>query len=126
MDIFRKLGQKALVIGLVLVVLLTAGCAGIKPYEPRDYREEGMEKGLFTGSEGEFVIYKKAGEPQTGSEAGKRSDETADGEQQEMGNEEKKEETKSGVQQPEGIDVWGRIQRTDDGEQRTEGRRKEV
>ena len=52
-----KLGQKALVIGLVLAVLLTAGCAGIKPYEPRDYREEGMEKGLFTGSQGEWVIF---------------------------------------------------------------------
>ena len=56
MDIFRKLGQKALVIGLVLVVLLTAGCAGIKPYEPRNDREEGPEKGLFTGSQGEWVI----------------------------------------------------------------------
>ena len=56
MTIFRKLGQKALVIGLVLVVLLTAGCAGIKPYEPRNDREEGPEKGLFTGSQGEWVI----------------------------------------------------------------------
>jgi len=51
-----KLGQKALVIGLVLVVLLTAGCAGIKPYEPRNDREEGPQKGLFTGSQGEWVI----------------------------------------------------------------------
>jgi hypothetical protein len=85
-----KLGQKALVIGLVLVVLLTAGCAGIKPYDPRDYREEGMEKGLFTGSEGEFVIYRKADEPETGSEAAKKPDETADGELQKEGGEEEK------------------------------------
>jgi len=95
-----KLGQKALVIGLVLVVLLTAGCAGIKPYEPRDNREEGMEKGLFTGSEGEFVIYRKADEPETDSEVGKSSDETADGEQQKTGSEKKKKENKSGEQQP--------------------------
>jgi hypothetical protein len=100
MGISITLRRRALWIGLLLVALLLAGCAGIKPYEPRDYREEGLKRGLFSGSKGEFVIYKKAGEPQTGSEAGKRSDETADGEQQEMGNEEKKEETKSGVQQP--------------------------
>ena len=40
----------------MLVALLVTGCAGIKPYEPRDYREEGPEKGLFTGSQGEWVI----------------------------------------------------------------------
>jgi hypothetical protein len=82
------------------VALLVTGCAGIKPYEPRNYREEGPERGLFTGSEGEFVIFRKADEPETGSEAGKRSDETADGEQQKMNSEEKKEETESGEQQP--------------------------
>ena len=76
------------------------GCAGIKPYEPRDYRQEGPERGLFTGSEGEFVIFRKADEPETGSEAGKKSDETADGEQQKMGSEENNSEIKSGEQQP--------------------------
>jgi hypothetical protein len=45
-----------------------AGCAGIEPYEPRNNREEGPEKGLFTGSEGEFVILRKADEPKKGSE----------------------------------------------------------
>ena len=86
----------------MLVALLVTGCAGIKPYEPRDHREEGPEKGLFTGSEGEFVIFRKADEPKTGSEASKRSDETADGEQQKMGSDEreKKAETKNGEQQP--------------------------
>ena len=92
-------GRKALLIVSLLVALLFTGCAGISPYEPRDTREEGPEKGLFTGSKGEFVIFKKEDEPETGSEAGKRSDETADGEQQKMGSEEK---------------------RTDDGEQMTE------
>jgi hypothetical protein len=55
---------------------------------------------VLTGSEGEFIIFRKADEPETGSEAGKRSDETADGEQQKMNSEEKKEETESGEQQP--------------------------
>jgi hypothetical protein len=63
------------------VVLMVAGCAGITPYDPPDYREEPPGNGLFTGAEGEFVIFRKTEEPETGSEAGKRSDETADGEQ---------------------------------------------
>ncbi len=96
----RKTGGKALWIAALLAALLVAGCAGIKPYEPRDHREEGPQKGLFTGSEGEFVIFRKADEPETGGEAGKRSDETADGQQQKMGSEEKKTEIKSGEQQP--------------------------
>jgi hypothetical protein len=59
------------------VMLMTAGCAEIKPYDPPDYREEPPVHGLLTGSEGEFVIYRKADEPGTGSEAGNGSDETA-------------------------------------------------
>jgi hypothetical protein len=102
MGISRKHRRKALWIGPLLVALLVTGCAGIKPYEPRDHREEGPEKGLFTGSEGEFVIYRKTDEPETDSEAKKISDETADGEQQKMGSDEreKKAETKNGEQQP--------------------------
>ena len=92
--------RQALWIGPLLVALLVAGCAGITPYEPRDHREEGPEKGLFTGSEGEFVIFRKADEPETGSEAGKRSDETEDGEQQNLSSEEKKAKIKGGEQQP--------------------------
>lgn len=87
MGIYRTLGRKALLIGLLLLAFLFAGCAGINPYTPRDYREEGLERGLFTGSEGEFVIYRKAYEPATGSEVGKESDETANGEQQKTGSE---------------------------------------
>ena len=100
MGISRTHRRKALWIGPLLVALLVTGCAGIKPYEPRNNREEGMEKGLFTGSEGEFVIFRKAEEPETGSEAGKRSDQTADGQQQKTGSEEKQGKSKSGEQQP--------------------------
>jgi hypothetical protein len=98
MGILRRHREKALWIGALLVALLViAGCAGIEPYEPRNNREEGPEKGLFTKSEGEFVIFRKADEPETGSEASKISDETADGEQQNTGSEEKekKDEPKS-------------------------------
>jgi hypothetical protein len=101
MSISRTHKRKALWIGVLLVAsLVIAGCAGIKPYEPRDHREEGPEKGLFTGSEGEFVIFRKADESETGSEASKKSDETADGEQQKTGSEKKKAKIKSGEQQP--------------------------
>jgi hypothetical protein len=100
MDISRTQRRKVLLIGPLLVALLVTGCAGIKPYEPRDNREEGMEKGLFTGSEGEFVIYRKVDESETGSEASKRSDETADGEQQKLDGEEKKAKSKNDEKQP--------------------------
>ena len=93
MGISRTQRRKVLWIGPLLVALLVTGCAGIEPYEPRDNREEGMEKGLFTGSAGEFVIYRKVDESETGSEASKRSDETADGE-------EKKAKSKNDEKQP--------------------------
>ena len=96
MAISRTHIRKALWIGPLLIALLVLGCAGIKPYEPRDYREEGPQKGLFTGSKGEFVIFRKADEPETGSEAGKGSDEAADDKQQKMTSEEKKAKIKSG------------------------------
>jgi hypothetical protein len=83
-----------------MAALLVSGCAGIEPYEPRNDREEGPERGLFTGPDGEFVIFRKADEPDTGSEVDKRPDETADGEQQKMDKEEKKTNTKSDEQQP--------------------------
>ena len=65
MGISRTHRRKVLWIGPLLVALLVTGCAGIKPYEPRDNREEGMEKGLFTGSEGELVIYRKYDKPKS-------------------------------------------------------------
>ena len=91
----RRTGLNSKLLALLLVVFLgVCGCAGIKPYEPRDYREEGPEKGLFTGSEGEFVIFRKVDEAETGGEASKGSDETADGEKQKVGSEEKKKKIK--------------------------------
>jgi hypothetical protein len=100
MDILRAHRRKALWICLVLVVLLVIGCAGIEPYEPRNNREEGPQKGLFSGSEGEFVIFRKADDPKTDRETSKRLDETSDGKQQKTGSEksEKKTETESGEQ----------------------------
>jgi len=71
MGIGKAHRRKALWIGLLLMAMLVTACAGIKPYEPRDDREEGPEKGLFTGSKGEFVIFRKAEQPETGSEASK-------------------------------------------------------
>ena len=56
MGISKTLRRKSLWIGLLLVALLVSRCADIKPCEPRDDREEGPEKGLFTGSQGEWVI----------------------------------------------------------------------
>jgi hypothetical protein len=90
--------RKALWIGPLLVALLVIGCAGIEPYEPRDNREEGPQKGLFTGAEGEWVIFRKADEPKTESEADKNSEETVDDENQKIGREEKKKKIKSGEQ----------------------------
>jgi hypothetical protein len=40
---------------------ITGGTAGyrirLKQYEPHNYREDGSQKDLFTGPEGEFVIF---------------------------------------------------------------------
>ena len=79
MGISGALGRKALWIGLLLVALLVTGCAGIEPYEPRNDREEGPEKGLFSGSEGEFIIDRKADKPETGS--GETKEEIKSGDQ---------------------------------------------
>jgi hypothetical protein len=100
MGISRIYRRKAQWIGPLLIALLVTGCAGIKPYKARDNREEGMKKGLFTGSEGEFVIFQKTDEPKTGGEANKRTNKTAGDENRKMDSEEKKKEFKSGEQQP--------------------------
>ncbi len=103
MGISRTHRRKALWIGTLLVALLViAGCAGIEPYEPRNNREEGPEKGLFTGSEGEFVIFRKADKPEPGSEDKKSPNEPESAAQTEADSQEKekKAETKSGEQQP--------------------------
>jgi hypothetical protein len=50
------------------VFLIISGCTGITPYEPPNNREEGPEKGLFSGSDGGFVILRKADEPKKESD----------------------------------------------------------
>ena len=41
---------------MLTAVLIIVGCAEIQPYNPPNHREEGPQKGLFTGSQGEWVI----------------------------------------------------------------------
>ena len=74
------------IVVLWAAVLPVAGCAGITPYDPPDYREVPPGRGLFTGAEGEFIIYSKTDEPETG----KRPDEATEGEEQKMDSEENK------------------------------------
>lgn len=66
MGISKTHRLKTLYTGLLLVTLLVIGCAGIEPYEARDHREEGPERGLLSGPDGEFIIYRKVDEPATG------------------------------------------------------------
>jgi len=57
MPIERKSGGwVSLAAAVLLLCLLVTGCSSIKPYQPRNHREEGPERGIFTGSKGEFVI----------------------------------------------------------------------
>jgi hypothetical protein len=65
---------------LLLIVVVMAGCAGIEPYEPRNNREEGTQKGLFSGSQGEWVIVGPKAE-KTDAEEKKHPQNPADDEQ---------------------------------------------
>jgi hypothetical protein len=49
-------GRVSLAAAVLLLCLLVTGCSSITPYQPRNNREEGPERGIFTGSKGEFVI----------------------------------------------------------------------
>jgi len=49
-------GWVSLTVAVLLLCLLVTGCSSIKPYQPRNNREEGPERGIFTGSKGEFFI----------------------------------------------------------------------
>ena len=60
-------------LGIMLFSILVAGCAGMKPYEPRNNREEGPESGLFSGPQGEFVILRKA-EPDKQDQSEEKAD----------------------------------------------------
>ena len=50
---------------MLAALLVIAGCSEIQPYNPPNHREEGPAKGLFTGSQGAWVIVGPK-EPQTG------------------------------------------------------------
>ena len=55
----RYLMRAALSSGFLLAVMLLSACAGLEPFEPRNDRVEGPERGLFSGEAGEFVIFRK-------------------------------------------------------------------
>jgi hypothetical protein len=96
MGIYNEHSRKVwLTVVLLFIVVVMAGCAGIQPYDPPNHREEGPAKGLFTGSQGEWVILgpkahqtdaeEKKNEPQEAETEGeeKKGPQTpADGEQQ--------------------------------------------
>jgi hypothetical protein len=91
----RYIGKAYSIAAMLLAVLLViAGCAEVQPYSPPNHREEGPAKGLFTGSQGEWVILGpkepqkgaqdvKNGVPEsdTGREQKKDPEKSADGEQ---------------------------------------------
>ena len=43
---------------MLMLPAIIAGCSGMTPIELRNNREEGPEQGLFSGSQGEFVIFR--------------------------------------------------------------------
>ncbi len=49
--------QSSVAIALAFALTLTA--CGMKPYENTNHREEGPESGLFSGPDGEWVLYRK-------------------------------------------------------------------
>ncbi len=57
-----KPGKSRVGLAVMLALLAVAGC-GMEPYEPRNAREEGPESGLFSGSAGEFVIFRNGRTP---------------------------------------------------------------
>lgn len=69
---------------LLLVALIVTACSSYKPYQPRNDREEGPEQGLFTGSEGEWVIVgkKKSDIEKEKKEKEEEPDESTDKKQQ--------------------------------------------
>jgi hypothetical protein len=42
----------------LMISAIISGCSGMTPVDLRNNREEGPEKGLFTSSQGEFVIFR--------------------------------------------------------------------
>ena len=60
---------------LLAVLLVMAGCADVKPYQPCNHREEGPKEGLFTGPRGEWVIY-RSDAPADDDEKKKKAEQT--------------------------------------------------
>ena len=54
-----------IILGLAMLV---AGCSGIEPYDPPDYKETPPGSGLLTGKDGEFIVYTKNEEQETSGE----------------------------------------------------------
>jgi hypothetical protein len=50
---------RCLLTALLLSLALVITACGMTPYHNPNHREEGPERGLFTGSSGEWVIYRK-------------------------------------------------------------------
>jgi hypothetical protein len=59
---------------LLAATMLVAGCSGIEPYDPPDYKESPPGSGLLTGKDGQFVIYRKADEPDEDIEPNKEKE----------------------------------------------------
>lgn len=59
MSACRNLKRAALSTGSLLAAVLVSACAGLEPFEPRNDRVEGPERGLFSGEAGEFVIFRR-------------------------------------------------------------------
>ena len=59
MAVFVKFNRARFIAGLLLTTALLSACAGMEPFEPRNDRVEGPERGLFSGEAGEFVIFRK-------------------------------------------------------------------
>ncbi|RLB73369.1 MAG: hypothetical protein DRH06_10650 [Deltaproteobacteria bacterium] len=64
MDRFRLTRRRIL---CLLLLLILTGCSGMEPYAPVNHRVEGPESGLFSGPEGDFIIYRKGEEAATES-----------------------------------------------------------
>jgi hypothetical protein len=54
-----------------MTTTIMAGCSGMTPIDLRNNREEGPEKGLFSGSQGEFVIFRAEEAVKTGQNSEK-------------------------------------------------------
>ena len=44
---------------LILMDIYIPGCSGLEPYESRNDRVAGPDRGLVSGEAGEFVVYRE-------------------------------------------------------------------